>query len=209
MAGETVSFKKSDDELQIVWSEVYAPNVPDSDDDFKTPVEVMKMAYRWMAKGKTHCIDINHDNCVTTAFVVESFIARKGDPDFIEGAWVAGVHIPDQQAWDMVKKGEINGFSIQGRATVGATVDLEMPGDVTGLTKTADDEEPHEHTFSVAYDDEGRFIGGVTDTVNGHFHRIVKGTVTEQAAGHRHNYDLVRGIISERAKDRDEGSGTA
>ena len=40
--------RKTDDELQIVYGEVYAPNVPDVHGEFMTPVEVRKMAHRFL-----------------------------------------------------------------------------------------------------------------------------------------------------------------
>lgn len=199
-----VAFKKSDDELQIIWGEAYVPGIPDAQHDFMTAESIMKMAYSWMAKGKTRCIDVEHDNRIVNAYVVESYVARKNDPDgFIEGSWVVGVHIPDDGVWQRVKKGELNGFSIQGMTAVGRVQDIEIPGDVVGVTKAAND---HTHNFTVAYDDAGEFIGGVTDAVDGHFHVIRKGTVTEEADGHRHTYDFVRGVIS--AEGNDQIAGT-
>jgi hypothetical protein len=188
----TVAFQKADDELQIVWAEAYVPGVPDAQDDFMTEVEVMKMAYNWMAKSKTSCVDTDHDNAITDAVVVESFIARKGDPDFIPGSWVVGVHFPSDEMWSRVKKGEINGFSIMGRATTSARVDMAIPGDVVGVTKSSED---HTHNFTVAYNDDGAFIGGITDVVDGHYHVIRKGTLTESSNGHCHHYDFVRGAL--------------
>jgi Putative phage serine protease XkdF len=31
-----IAIKKADEELQVVWGEVYAPGIPDSQDDFMT-----------------------------------------------------------------------------------------------------------------------------------------------------------------------------
>lgn len=187
--------KKSDDELQIVWGEVYAPDVIDSQGDYMNRAEILKMSYRWMAKGDVKCVDIDHDLQRTNAVVVESFIARKGDPDFIEGAWVVGVHVPDPDMWQRVKKGELNGFSMYGKATRSDQHDLLIASEVQGMTKA---ESGHSHNFSVAYDDNGEFIGGKTDEVDGHFHVIRRGTLTEPAEdGHVHKFDFVRGVIGE------------
>jgi hypothetical protein len=38
------AFKKADDELQVVYVEIYSPGVPDSQNDFMTKDEI-----RWMA----------------------------------------------------------------------------------------------------------------------------------------------------------------
>jgi hypothetical protein len=192
-------FQKSDDELQIVWGVIYTPDVPDSQNDFMRREALMKAAYSWMAKGKPHCIDVEHDKSTVNAFVVESFIARKNDPDFDEGAWVVGVHIPDESLWQSVKKGEFNGFSMMGVAHRQPAVDMEVPGEVTGLTKS---EQDHRHEFSVAYAPNGEFIGGVTDTVDGHYHVIRRGTVTEESAGHSHTFDFVRGFRDAEGDDQ-------
>lgn len=192
--------KKSDNELQIVWGEVYAPidkvQVPDCQVEFMKAEEILGMAYRWMAKSETRCIDIEHKGEIVHAYVVESFIARKGDPDFVEGAWVCGVHIPDPDVWAMVKSGELNGFSMYGRATQLDAVEIEVPAELAGVTKA---EKDHRHEFSVAYGPRGEFIGGVTDTVDGHYHLIKRGTVTEESAGHSHTFDFVKGARNEEA----------
>lgn len=187
------NIKKSDDELQIVWVELYVPDVPDTDHDYMTAEEIMKMSYRWMSKSNMHCIDIEHNCENTSSFVVESFIARKGDPDFIEGAWVTGIHVPDSDLWSQVRKGQFNGVSMYGLARRGDQRDMEIPAEVEGVTKA---ENGHTHTFNVAYGPEGEFIGGQTDEVDGHYHIIRRGTVTEKAEGHAHAFDFVRGVLS-------------
>jgi hypothetical protein len=77
--------------------EVYSPDFPDSQGDYMTAEEIRLMAYRFMAKGEPYRIDKEHDKKECGAFVVESFIARENDPDFISGSWVIGVHIPGQR----------------------------------------------------------------------------------------------------------------
>lgn len=192
--GDKISvFKAADEEQRIVFSEVYAPMIPDSDQEYMDAQTIRDMAYKFMREMKLDQIDQQHDNVlVQEARVVESFIARKGDPTFVEGAWVVGIHIPDDETWDKVKKGELNGFSMQ--AMVHKTpveVTIEVPPIVEGLTIKS---EGHEHKFSVAYDETGRFLGGKTDTVDGHFHIIKRGTVTEVAADHTHRFSHVDGL---------------
>jgi hypothetical protein len=186
-------FKKADDELQIVWGEVYAPMVPDSQNDFMRAEEILKAAYSWMAKSNTRCIDMEHDGSVVNAVVVESFVAREGDPVFLPGAWVIGVHVPEPGLWAMVKKGDFNGFSMAGAAVRHDSVEMEIPAEVSGVTKA---DAGHTHDFSVAYAPNGEFIGGVTDEVDGHYHVIKNGTVTEEAGGHHHVFDYVRGVMA-------------
>ncbi len=191
--------RKTDDELQIVYGEVYAPNVPDVHGEFMTPVEVRKMAHRFMGKGILKSVDTNHDNEVNGSMVVESFVAREDDTIFLPEAWVVGVHVPDPEMWGQIKSGVINGFSIEALVHLKQKIiEVEIPDVIKGETATVDD---HEHQFEVTFDDEGNYLGGRTNTVNGHSHAILRGTVTEPADGHTHRYsfaELVR-VVSEQA----------
>lgn len=189
------SIRKVDEELRIVWAEVYVPNFPDTQGDFMTAEEVRKMAHRFMESGQTGQVDVEHDqNCDRGCVVVESFVAREGDPDFIADAWVAAVHIDNDELWEMVKAGEINGFSFMGSGfgTEG-TLELDIPDDVTGRTEV---EDGHDHVFHVSFSAEGNFLGGsTTPGPNGHIHEIEFSTVTERADGHVHRYSVLDGIV--------------
>ena len=191
MALHDFNIKKADDEKQIVYGEVYAPGIPDADGDVMDAAEIERMAYKFMRERKTDKIDIQHDNTVTTAYMVESFIVRKGDPDFpIPGAWAVGVHVPDSGTWRKIRKGEINGFSMEAMVTRRPeTIDIEIPPVIRGEVFKADD--GHSHEFFVSYDDQGHFLGGTTSTVNGHTHVIKRGTITETVNGHNHRFSYV------------------
>ena len=111
-----VEFKKSDEAKQIVYGEVYKPDVEDTDGNWMTHETIEKMAHDFMSNLKNDQIDRNHTGLKDKGTIVESFIVRKGDPDFIEGAWVVGVHVPDKEVWQQIMKGELTGFSIEGTA---------------------------------------------------------------------------------------------
>lgn len=186
-----MSIKKTDEELQILYAEVYAPNIPDSDGDFMRAVEIRKAAHKFLAKGITANVDSYHDNVLTGSRVVESFIARKGDDTFIEDSWVVGIYVPDPMLWDSIKKGEINGLSFEGAVRLEQReIDLVIPETLDGQTQPSG-EVPHAHNFVVKYDDEGNFLGGKTDVVNGHSHAIVRGTVTQTFDNHAHKFAFV------------------
>lgn len=187
-----VSIKKVDDEQHLIYGEVYAPNVPDSQGDFMQAAEIQKMAHDFLRKGRTAKVDTNHDNKVNGSAVVESFIARDGDETFIPGSWVVGIHVPDDTLWGMVKSGDINGFSFEGRAyRTKREIELEVPPILEGLTSEV---AGHVHKFEAEFDDAGRFLGGRTDEVDGHMHMIRAGTVTETAAGHTHRFSVIEGF---------------
>jgi hypothetical protein len=185
--------KKDAAKQQIVMGEVYAPDRPDAQGEFMRHEEIAKMAHSFLRSGKMGQIDVLHNNKVVKGCsVVESFIARDDDKEFIPGSWVVAVHIPDAELWNRVEKGEINGFSMEAFVQYDPQhVHLEIPPVLTGTTCKSED---HEHKFFVSYDANGNFKGGVTDTVNGHFHQIVAGTHTQPAAGHTHRFSAVDGI---------------
>ena len=109
-----VDFKKSDAKQQIVFGEVYVPDRKDTDGNFMTAATIEKMAHDFMAHSRNTKISKGHDGNTDKGCVVESFIAREGDPDFIAGSWVVGVHVPDAKIWKSIEAGELTGFSIEG-----------------------------------------------------------------------------------------------
>ena len=195
IARNAFQIKKLDDEEQVVFGEVYAPNFPDSQGDVMSREEVKKMAYNFLRKGVTSNIDVNHSQDPSGSYVVESFIARDGDPIFIPGSWVIGVKVPDAAVWKMVKSGELNGFSLDGYGVrTPTTFSVEMPELLKGETMT---EGNHSHQFVVKYDRQGNFLGGYTNPASdGHVHQIVRGTVTEPSSGHVHRFSFVEGVLN-------------
>jgi len=207
--------RKADDELHLVWGEVYIPDIPDTQNEFMTAPEIQKMAHRFLAAGKTGAIDVGHDRKLREdCSIVESFIARKGDPEFIEGAWVVAMKIEDPEIWEKVKTGELNGFSMQAKVLLKEkVVDVSLPPEVSGMTQVSSDGALHRHEYTVKFDDEGKFKGGYTDVVDGHRHQIVRRSVTGPevtVTGQRidggafHRYTLLDQIAG---KEGDESPG--
>jgi hypothetical protein len=194
---DAVQIKKLDREEQVVFGEVYAPGFPDSQGDFMSPDEIKKMAYNFMRKGALSNIDTNHTQTPNGSYVVESFIARDDDPVFIPGSWVLGVKVPDQGVWQMVKSGELNGFSLDGFGVrTDSVFSVEMPELLKGETTEVSD---HSHVFTVKFDRAGNFLGGTTDPGrDGHVHKIARGTATERAGvpAHSHRFSFVEGVLN-------------
>lgn len=107
---------KADAARQIVYGEVYVPDERDTHGHFMKAAEIEKMAHAFLLKYQQAAIDTEHDFTPNGAGVVESFVARPGDPDFTPGAWVIGVHVPDKALWAQLEKGELTGFSLAGVA---------------------------------------------------------------------------------------------
>ncbi len=109
-----MKFKKSDLKQQIVFGEVDVPDRRDTDGNFMTAETIEKMAHDFLSNKRNAQISKAHDGTPDKGCVVESFIAREGDPDFAAGSWVVGVHVPDAKIWKSIEAGELTGFSIEG-----------------------------------------------------------------------------------------------
>jgi hypothetical protein len=193
MADKFVEIKKTEPEKQIVWGVAYGPpNVLDSDGEAMTKETIENMAYNFMREARMDKIDIGHSFKESGCLVVESFIARKGDPDFPEGSWVIAVECPDE-VWKLVKEGRLNGFSIgvfanPKRARALIEIDKEI---ISISQKNTDGVIPeHEHQYVVYFSNDGRVVKGKTDVVFDHYHEITGGTRTDMALGHSHRITL-------------------
>lgn len=187
-----VPIKKAVDELQIVYGEVYVPNRVDTDGEAMSVDDVRKMAHEFLATGKVFNIDIQHDMEKSGCQVVESFIAREGDEDYVVDAWVMGVWCPDD-IWKQVQSGDLNGFSFGGTTKKHpAKVLVEVAKQIAGLTEESTDGPlpPHEHTFIVNVNNDGQIVSGKTDTVMEHMHLVLHGTATEDELDHVHRVVL-------------------
>lgn len=186
--------KDSDGFERLVFAEVIIPDTPNVYGDFHTRNSVRDFAYGFMMSG--YAIDVNHDNNDITGKVqvIESFLVRQGDPDFIEGAWVIGMYIPDDDMWQGVLDGEINGYSYEAFVRFLHT-SLEVPDSTYRSGTTEPDKfDDHTHEFFVFLDENGRPILGGTTVTNGHSHSITQHTITDTSFEHNHIYNFVKGV---------------
>ena len=185
---------KSEDE-HFVLAEVYSPLHIDTDGEAMTSEEIRKMAYRFLSEGRTKKIDIQHNKKESGCVMVESFIARKDDPDgFIENSWVAGLIVPVGEVWDKVKKGELNGFSFYGEVQkVPARAKVMMTKKMEGETEDSVDGvlPPHSHEVTLTFSSDGRVEKGRTQKFLDHDHEVLKATATEVEWEHGHRLVLV------------------
>ncbi len=184
----SMNIKKVDSKKRLVYGEVYAPNVIDTHGHMMLPEDVEKMAHGFMISGKNGAVDVMHNNIKINASVVESFVARVGDPDYADGAWVAVTKIIDDSVWDMVQRGDINGYSMEvSTRLTNALVEVVTDAVVSGVVEVAED---HDHVYIVRMDESSKVIGGYTSDDSGHSHKILAGTATEETNGHAHRYIL-------------------
>lgn len=180
---------------RVVFAEVLIPEVPNVFNDYWTREGIKRAAYAFMMQG--FGIDVEHDNVDVSglgAAVVESFIARANDPDgFIEGSWVVGMKILDDNLWQAILDGQINGYSYEALVEFfSAFITYVDDGIRQGVTEP-DPNDGHTHEFVVMVDASNRPVDGGTAEANGHSHVISTHTVTDEANGHVHRYNLVQG----------------
>lgn len=179
---------------RVVYAEVIIPEYLNTYNDYYSEKAVREFAYAYMIHGFS--VDLEHSgpNLTDEAFVVESFVARDNDPDFIPGSWVIGVYIPDDTLWEKVLNREINGFSY--RADVDFTpVEAEVAGTNMFFGTTEPDPlDGHQHRFFIITDADGKLLSGGTDETNDHEHPITRHTFTGMAAGHKHVFNYAKRI---------------
>lgn len=180
---------------RLVFAEVYSPLHVDTDGEAMTADEIEKAAYNFLASGNVDNIDIRHDTKKSGCVIVESFLARKSDPDgFIEGAWVLGVKVAPDDLWQKVLSGELNGFSFMGSVTrVPVRAKVKVARKLLGETEESAKGmlPPHFHELVVLFDDDGCVKPGETDETLGHKHQILRATATESALEHSHRLILI------------------
>ncbi len=184
--------KDADGFERIVFAEVLIPDTPDVYGDIHTKHAIRDFAYKYMVSGFS--MDVEHGNIAVDdgVHLIESFIARAADEEFIEGSWVVALHISDDTIWGKVLDGEINGFSyeaIVSRSTYEAEVPLRVYEE--GMTQP-DPFDGHTHEFYVLLNsEEGVLLGGTSET-NGHQHTISRHTRTDNSFEHAHLFNYAK-----------------
>ena len=195
-AGQFVKIQKTDAVNKIVKGVVYSAMDIDTDGETMTKDEVQKNCWNFLAQRKEKNIDIQHDWQESGCYVVESYMTEKGDPNFPEDSWIMAVKCTDD-IFDKVVNGDLNGFSFGGYSQKFAQkVLIEVAKQIVGETNenlNKDVIPAHKHTFIIWYDNNGKIVKGITDTVEDHSHSISFGTATDKAFGHSHGVDINEG----------------
>jgi hypothetical protein len=176
---------------QVVMAEILIPDTPNTYGDIYTHAAIKEFAYQFAMQG--YGIDVNHnqDDVTGKVYVVESFIVRPGDPDFIEGSWVVAMKILDPDIWQKVLDGEINGYSFEALVTMlPIQIDNLRNRIITGITHP-DLFDGHTHTYSVVVDTLNKPVSGGTGVTDGHSHNISTHTFTDIADAHSHRFDVI------------------
>jgi hypothetical protein len=82
---------------------------------------IEKMMKKYFKENKIHKVNTNHDSRQKKdgVYMMESYIvgernSSKVFPDLPEGSWVATFYVENDDVWEAIKKGEYNGFSLEG-----------------------------------------------------------------------------------------------
>jgi len=123
-----------DDRLEeegVITAVVWAPEVVDTEGDFASSQAIKEMAYSFARNG--HALDIRHNLkpvAKEDAFVAESFIIKKNDPDFanqkdrdgkpvdVTGGWAVVIKLDKEELKADYRAGKWNGVSMYGNAQV-------------------------------------------------------------------------------------------
>lgn len=185
-----VRIKSLDTARRIVFGEVYAPDRLDTYGEYMKAADIETMAHRFMTLPKlSEVVDTNHDNQPNGSYPIESFIARSGDPQFTEGAWVLGVKVPDDATWNAITAGRINAFSFEAMVIPQETeIEYFVIRDHVGAVEAAME---HDHAYMVQVDSKGMVVKGWTSPApDGHTHQITRASITEVTGDHSHRYFL-------------------
>jgi len=116
-------FKKVDEEQKIVGGVIYEPDVKDTQGDQATSKEIEKAMYKFMEdySDDTKRINVMHAGKRYHFPVIETFIPeqdiKKGGYNLKAGTWWMMVKITNPEIWKMIKSGELNAFSMEGKAS--------------------------------------------------------------------------------------------
>lgn len=106
--------KALDEELMQATFLVLAPDEVDLHGDVYDSDEIRKGCHNFNA----HCRKANlfHATETNLASIVESYIAPAdfylGDTFIKKGSWLQTWQVEDEELWDLIKKGEVNGVSV-------------------------------------------------------------------------------------------------
>jgi len=83
---------------------------------------VEALAHQFLKKNLQHSTNLQHEQPVMGVTVVESWLKegphdksiQLGLPELPDGTWFIGTKVDDESVWADVKKGKVNGYSIEG-----------------------------------------------------------------------------------------------
>ncbi|MBA7521143.1 putative protein YqbD [subsurface metagenome] len=92
----------------------------DSQNDWCKMAELQKAARSFM-QNERRVFDVNHEGRDYEFPVIDSYVIEQDDimkfgVELKKGAWIMTLKIDNDEVWEKVKNGELEGFSVQGTA---------------------------------------------------------------------------------------------
>lgn len=123
--GLNFQISKIEPKKQMVGGIIYEPDEVDTQNDYTTTEEITAARDRFMEKyGKDpKRIKVMHKGKAFYFPVIECFQpeedTKKGNDVIKAGSWWMMLKITDPEIWGLIEKGELQGFSMGGRARTG------------------------------------------------------------------------------------------
>jgi len=100
--------------------ELEADPYVDSQNDWVRMAELQKAARSFM-QNERRVFDVNHKGRDYEFPVIDSYVVEEDDVlkfgiELKKGAWLMTLRIDDNEIWQKIKSGELEGFSVQGTA---------------------------------------------------------------------------------------------
>ena len=81
---------------------------------------IEKLAYQYLAKDRVHSFTQQHEDVADDIYVVETWLktsendkSKDYDIDVPVGSWLMAAKVENEDIWNKIKSGEMNGFSIE------------------------------------------------------------------------------------------------
>lgn len=113
-----VAVLKTDDEARVVYGIVLEPDVEDSQGDIVSKEDVELAAHRFLYRQAMTIGDQHRKAAPDGVRPVESYIApcdfEMNGQTVRKGSWVLAAHVPDDDLWQQIKKGDKGAWSVGG-----------------------------------------------------------------------------------------------
>ena len=179
------------EDQRIVEGVIYPAFQLDTYDTMMLPADLAKMCHDFSIKRMADAVDVEHNEIKSGSRILRHWIALPDDPDgYPAGSWVGLCKVYDDELWSRVKRGEINGFSIQAKAVeVAFDCVVNMVQRAEGATETSTNDTllpHHTHEVVITFDAKGSVIPCETSEVLGHKHTVYYSTATQEVFEHSH-----------------------
>ena len=179
------------EEQRLVEGIIYAPYQLDTYGTMMLPEDVARMCHDFNIKRMYTSIDHEHNEQPSGCEMVRNWIAGANDPDgYPEGAWIGMTKVHNDDLWNKVKRGELNGYSIHCFAgEVKFSGIVNHANAASGTTEKSSNLgllPDHEHEVTIIFRSDGSIQSTDTSVVMGHSHKIFYATATETEFEHSH-----------------------